>query len=78
MIDSARRTPQPERPTVPAEYSGKWVLWSQDGMRIVASGETIEDAERAARQAGESDCIYEWIPPADAGLLGAAGCDFRI
>ena len=77
MIDSTRRTPQPERPTVPAEYSGKWVLWSRDGMRIVGVGETVEQAERTARQAGESEFIYEWIPPADAGLLGAAGCNFR-
>jgi len=38
--------------TVPLGYAGKWVAWSADGQRIVASGRTFAACERAAAVAG--------------------------
>ena len=52
MGTDARRS-APGRPqTIPLAYAGKWLAWSEDGLRIVAVGETFEDCERAAVEAG--------------------------
>jgi hypothetical protein len=52
-----------EPEVVPLAFIGKWVAWSADGMRILAAVETIEEAERLAAEAGESEPILE-RPPA--------------
>jgi hypothetical protein len=48
-------TPQ----TIPRALAGRWVAWSADGLRIIGSGVTLEDAEQAASQAGETEPIFE-------------------
>lgn len=42
---------------IPLSLLGKWVAWSSDGMRIVASAETSDEAERLAAEAGEPEPI---------------------
>ena len=64
------RPPGPEEAEpeiVPLAYVGKWVAWSSDGMHILAAAETIEEAERLAAEAGESEPIM-MIPPAPQRL----------
>jgi hypothetical protein len=47
-----------EEPEVlPLSLVGKWVAWSSDGMRIVASAETSEEAQRLAIEVGEPEPI---------------------
>lgn len=60
-----------ERPIVPRKYAGKWIAWSSDGMRIVASGDTLDEVQRAAKVAREQNAGFEWIPPATARIVGA-------
>lgn len=64
----ATREPQ----TVPREYGGKWVVWTNDGMRIVAAAGTLDDAKAAAERAGVADIIYMWVPPAAERLIGGS------
>jgi len=60
------------RPVVPRQYSGQWIAWSQDGSRIVASGQTLAAARAAALAAGQREVGYEWVPPANTRIVG--GC----
>jgi hypothetical protein len=45
------------------KYSGKWIAWDHAARRILGSGTTLVEAERAAAKAGESRPILEKIPP---------------
>ena len=60
-IDILRHNPESDREPeiLPLSLAGKWVAWSSDGLRIVASAESIEDAERLAAEAGEPEPILE-------------------
>jgi hypothetical protein len=40
-------------------------------MRIVASGDTLDECETAAEKAGEKDPSFEKAPPADVRIVGA-------
>ena len=40
--------------TVPREYAGRWIVWSSDGLRIIAVGDSFEECEQAAIRAGFS------------------------
>jgi len=52
-----------EEPEVlPLSLAGLWVAWSSDGLRIVASATTIEEAERLAAIAGEPEPILDRHP----------------
>ncbi len=55
---------------VPPEYGGKWVVWSKDLRRIVAVGDTPEEARAAAERAGVREIVYQWVPPADERFVG--------
>ena len=57
-----------------AKYRGRFVAWSPDGTRIVASCDHEEDLDRLVRAAGEKpeDCIVGAVPEADA-VLGGTG-----
>jgi hypothetical protein len=57
-------------PPVPAEYGGKWIVWTRDGMRIARVGDTRSEARAVAESAVTTETIYEWVPPADARLIG--------
>jgi hypothetical protein len=61
---------RPRREPVPIELGGKWVAWSADGLRIVGHGDTLDECEFAAAQAGEQDPSFERTPPADARIIG--------
>ena len=54
--------PEADRvPEVPSpSLVGKWVAWSSDALRIVASAESREEAERLAIEAGELDPILDY------------------
>lgn len=55
-----------------AEHAGRWVAWSPDGMRIVASSRNPGELHDLVRQAGEdpAECIIEGIPLAGAPIGG--------
>ncbi len=59
----SRRKPEGEKNKVPQsmplELAGRWVAWSSDGLRIIGSGKTLEEAEAVATTAGEDDPIFE-------------------
>ena len=61
------RAKEPE--IVPLEYAGKWLAWSQDASRIVAAGDTLDEARVAAERAGCMELVYEWVPPADERFI---------
>lgn len=55
---------RPLRPeTVPPEYTGKWVAWTPDGLKIVAAGDSAREALAAAEGRGVRGALCEWIPP---------------
>lgn len=62
----------PDRETVAAEFSGKWIAWDDEGKRIVASGETFEEARDQALAAGVKLPGLEFVPPLDRAFVGAA------
>jgi hypothetical protein len=45
--------------SMPLALAGRWVAWSSDGLRIIGSGKTLEEAEAAAAAAGEEDPMFE-------------------
>ncbi|HKI17721.1 MAG TPA: hypothetical protein VKA15_07560 [Isosphaeraceae bacterium] len=45
--------------SIPRALAGCWVAWSADGLSIVGSGTTLQDAAEAATTAGETDPIFE-------------------
>jgi hypothetical protein len=45
--------------SMPLELAGRWVAWSSDGLRIIGSGTTLEEAVAVAAAAGEEDPIFE-------------------
>lgn len=55
-------SPSQEPEILPLSLAGKWVAWSSDGMRIVASAVTSEEAERLAIAAGEPEPILQPHP----------------
>ena len=54
--------PTQEPETLPLALAGRWVAWSSDGMKILASSETSEEAERLAVAAGEPEPILQRHP----------------
>jgi len=65
-----RREPLPEAPVVPLEYAGLWIAWDWEHTRIVASGQTIEEAFEAAIAAGEPEPILGRAPDAETHFVG--------
>lgn len=59
-------------PTVPLEYAGKWIAWSSDHLRIVASAEHLEEVHRLVSENGETDVWYDKVPDATVRFGGAA------
>ena len=62
----------PEAPVVPLEYAGLWIAWNHEHTRIIASGQTIEAACKAALAAGESEPILGRAPDAEIHFVGEA------
>jgi hypothetical protein len=49
MTSQAEANRQKRQP-VPIELGGKWLAWSEDGLRIVAHGDTLDECEEGARR----------------------------
>ena len=67
VSQSPEELPQPVTP----EYGGKWIVWNEEGTRIVGVGTTLEKAEMEAKDQGETETISEWIPPTDSLHIGS-------
>jgi hypothetical protein len=65
-----RKTNLPQ--IVPQEYGGKWIAWTKDARRIVAVGDTPEEAQAAAERAGVRDATYQWAPPPAERFIGSS------
>ena len=50
--DRESRSTRPQ--TITRDMAGKWIAWSEDGLRIVAVGDSFDDCERKAVKAGYS------------------------
>jgi len=50
------------QPRVPKEYTGKWVAWDRDETRIVATGDTFDEAKQSAAAAGQSAVLMARVP----------------
>ncbi len=61
---------EPQRETVGAQYGGKWIAWNAGGMKIIASGETYDEACQASQSQGVALPILEFVPPSDAAFIG--------
>jgi hypothetical protein len=61
-IDLLRPDPESNREPeiLPMSLVGKWVAWSSDGMKILASAATSEEAESVAIDAGEPEPILQY------------------
>jgi hypothetical protein len=55
---------------VPFEYCGKWIAWSNDRTKIVASGRTFREARAAAKAAGEPKAYLTKAPEATTRFVG--------
>jgi hypothetical protein len=62
--------PEMRHPTVSIEYAGKWIAWDHDMTRIVASGTSLDEVIKAAKDTGESDPVFAKAPPAHVRLIG--------
>jgi hypothetical protein len=53
-----------------AKYRGKWIAWSPDGKRILASSNRPEDLEGLLQSAGQDPlcCVVEAIPDEDGSV----------
>ena len=63
------RQPQEAEP-VGAEYGGKWIAWDDAALRIVASGETLEEVRKQALAAGVKLPGLEFVPLSDRAFIG--------
>ena len=59
---TSRKRPRQEPEIPPLEAAGKWIAWSLDGMRILAIGDTIEEVEQKAHEAGEPEPMFQVGP----------------
>ena len=42
-------------PIIPKKYLGKWIVWNTADTKIIASGRTFLEANRAAKESGEKE-----------------------
>jgi hypothetical protein len=54
-----------------AKYSGRFVAWSTDGKRILASGEDYEEVDRNLKTAGiePSQVVHDYVEPLDGSSV---------
>ena len=64
MRQKVRRDP------VPLEYCGKWIAWSHDRTKIVASGHTYGETRKAAETVGEPRAYLTKAPAAATRFVG--------
>jgi hypothetical protein len=64
---------QIESEAIGPEYGGKWIAWDDDAMKIVASGETLEEVRQQASDIGVQQPGLEFVPPSDRAFVGECG-----
>ncbi len=57
-----KRVSKSKIPPVPFEYSGKWIAWSADHLRIVAHDDSLPALWAAVRAAQVEDPVFEKVP----------------
>ncbi len=57
---------------VPIALSGKWIAWSDDHTRIVASGDHLADVHQEVEKKGEKDVWFDKVPSRTDFFGGAA------
>ena len=62
--------PLPLAEIVPLELGGKWLAWNDEGVKIVAVGDSADEAKAAAEAAGVVAPILEKAPSANSGFIG--------
>ena len=57
------------------KYAGKYVAWSPDGSRIIASDEDEERLDQAMKAAGHDpgEVLVSFVPSPDEVVLGGGG-----
>jgi hypothetical protein len=57
-----------------AKHAGKYVAWSPDGTRILASAEGLEQVAAAVEALGDdaAEAVLSFVPAPDEVLLGGA------
>lgn len=58
------------RPVVPREYGARWIAWTSECTKIVGSAQSLAEVREVAIAAGETDPVFEWVPPAHARIVG--------
>ena len=58
------------RHAVPTEYSRKWVAWTSDHSRIVASANCLSELWQQVRDQRIDDPVFEKIPRSDVRFVG--------
>jgi hypothetical protein len=55
------------------QYCDKWVAFSLDGQRVIASAPRLADLDAMLRQLGENpeEVLLEWIPTQDSIASGS-------
>lgn len=52
-----------------AEYSGKWVAWSADHVRVLAHAETLQQLWQLVRDEQIVDPVFEKVPRVDVRFV---------
>jgi len=53
-----------------APYQGKFVVWAEDGERILAAATTREELYREMDRLGITDCVEDYIPTDEENVGG--------
>ncbi len=59
-----------EPPMVPKRYAGLWIAWNHELTKIVASGQTFDEACEAARIVGEKEPVLAKVPKPNVRFVG--------
>ena len=60
----------PARDAVSTKYSGKWVAWSRDHSRIVASADRLSELWQQVNDQRIDDPVFEKVPRSDVRFVG--------
>ena len=70
IVAVKQQQPQSDPEPIGAQYGGKWIAWDDDAVRIVASGESLEEVRQQAHNAGVKLPGLEFVPPSDRAFVG--------
>ena len=49
-------------PTPPMQYAGKWIAYDAAKSKIIAAGDSFEEAYEAAHATGEEEPVFRKVP----------------